>query len=93
MSEKSAPLVEFRKVGLVFGKTVVHRDLSFKINAGESITILGPSGAGKTQILKMIIGLTRPTSGEVLIGGKDVTRRPATDHSATHRTNGNLAGQ
>ena len=68
----AAPLIEFKNVELAFGKTVVHKSISFKIQAGESVTILGPSGSGKTQILKMIIGLTRPTKGEILIEGREI---------------------
>ncbi|MEZ4753270.1 MAG: ATP-binding cassette domain-containing protein [Bdellovibrionota bacterium] len=59
--------VELKNVSMKFGSLVVHKDISFAINKGESVTILGPSGSGKTLILKMIIGLLKPTSGEVKI--------------------------
>ena len=46
------------------------------IEAGEFFTLLGPSGSGKTTCLRMIGGFTLPTSGRILIGGEDVSRRP-----------------
>jgi phospholipid/cholesterol/gamma-HCH transport system ATP-binding protein len=63
-------VIEFRNVGLKFGSTVVHRDLTFSVDAEESITVLGPSGSGKTLLLKLIAGLIQPTSGEVRVFGR-----------------------
>jgi spermidine/putrescine transport system ATP-binding protein len=48
-------------------------DLDLKVPAGEFFALLGPSGCGKTTTLRMIAGLESPSSGQVLIGGKDVT--------------------
>lgn len=65
--------VEFQQVTKIFGtfNAVDHIDL--KVGDGEFICLLGPSGCGKTTSLRMIAGLETPTSGKVLIGGKDVT--------------------
>ncbi|ADO41252.1 Fe(3+) ions import ATP-binding protein fbpC [Ketogulonicigenium vulgare Y25] len=49
-------------------------DISLNISKGELIALLGPSGCGKTTTLRMIAGFVQPTSGEVIIDGKDVTR-------------------
>jgi len=68
----TSPMVELRRVSRRFGGQVVHRDISFKLDAGETVTLLGPSGTGKTLILKMIMGLLRPTSGEVWVMGKRI---------------------
>jgi phospholipid/cholesterol/gamma-HCH transport system ATP-binding protein len=65
-------IIEFNNVGLTFGRHEVHKSLNFKISAGESITILGPSGTGKTLILKMILGLIKPTRGDVRVFGKSL---------------------
>lgn len=54
-------------------KEIVHavNDLSFQVNRGEIIGLLGPNGAGKTTTMKMICGLLKPDSGEILINGVD----------------------
>lgn len=67
MNAENSPIITFDKVGIAFGDIVIHEDISFSINAGESVTILGPSGIGKTLILKMIVGLLRPTSGTATV--------------------------
>ena len=66
--------VEFQDVYTSFGFNHIHKGISFKLNAGEVTTILGPSGAGKTIILKLIMGLTWPNSGSVLVMGRDVCK-------------------
>jgi phospholipid/cholesterol/gamma-HCH transport system ATP-binding protein len=48
----------------------IHHDISLKIHSGEIVVVLGPSGTGKTILLKLIIGLLMPTYGKVLINGK-----------------------
>ncbi len=55
-------------------KALDHLDLA--VEEGEFFALLGPSGCGKTTLLRSIAGLERPTSGKVLIGGRDVTRTP-----------------
>jgi phospholipid/cholesterol/gamma-HCH transport system ATP-binding protein len=59
--------VEFRNVEKKFGETTVLHDLCFGIHRGKITTILGFSGAGKTTLMKHILGLTPPTSGEVVV--------------------------
>jgi phospholipid/cholesterol/gamma-HCH transport system ATP-binding protein len=68
MPERS-PVIEFKNVSMRFGALTVHRDLSFKIYPGESVTLLGPSGVGKTLVLKMIMGLLVPSGGEIMVMG------------------------
>ena len=55
-------------------------DVSLEVNQGEVLGYLGPNGAGKTTTMKLLVGLTRPTKGRVLIDG-----RPAGDHRARER--------
>src|SRR5437870_9850363 len=50
------------------------QELSLEVRDGEFLVLLGPSGCGKTTALRCIAGLEEPSSGEVLIGGRDVTR-------------------
>lgn len=72
MAATTEPLVELRHVGLTLGTTVVHRDIHLSLYPGEAATILGPSGAGKTMILKLIIGLIAATHGSVIVTGEDL---------------------
>jgi spermidine/putrescine transport system ATP-binding protein len=69
-------MVELRQVTKRFGKHEALKDASFAINAGEFMTFLGPSGCGKTTCLRLISGLDTPTSGRILIDGKDITFDP-----------------
>jgi ABC-type sugar transport system ATPase subunit len=65
--------VAFESITKQFGAVKAVDDVSFELADGEFVCLLGPSGCGKTTTLRMIAGLEKPTSGRVLIGGKDVT--------------------
>lgn len=54
--------------------TVANRDLSFEVERGNVVTILGPSGVGKSTLLNILGGMDTPTSGEVLIDGTDIAK-------------------
>ena len=64
-----SPLVSFRKVSACLGQKVILHDLSFDVEAGETLVLLGRSGSGKTTALKMVNGLLLPSAGEVSIEG------------------------
>jgi ABC-2 type transport system ATP-binding protein len=55
---------------------VANDDLSLDVRAGEVFGLLGPNGAGKTTLVSQVLGLLRPTSGEILLDGVDVVHRP-----------------
>jgi ATP-binding cassette subfamily B protein len=61
--------IELQKVSIVYGEKSVLKDASFKITAGTKNAIIGPTAAGKTQLLSLLTGLLRPTSGTVMIDG------------------------
>ena len=64
------PLIEFRSVSRRFGMQEVLRDVSFVLNRGESVAIIGESGCGKSVTLKLMIGLLAPSKGDVLLDGR-----------------------
>ena len=68
--------VEFRGVSFAYGQTIVLHDISFKIPAGGSLAIVGPTGSGKTTLVNLIPRLFDVQQGEVLVDGISVTRRP-----------------
>ena len=59
-----------------FGEHLIIPTLDLTINDGEFVTLLGPSGCGKTTLLRMIAGLETPTTGKVILDGKDITKLP-----------------
>ena len=68
--------IEFKNVSLMYGEKPAVEEASFSIKAGTKTAILGPTAAGKTQLLYLLIGLIKPTTGEILIDGK-----PLADYS------------
>ena len=65
-------MVELRQVDVAFGRGLVLRSINLTIPRGQTLVIIGESGCGKTVLLKTIIGLVRPTRGQVLFDGKDL---------------------
>ncbi len=72
MSEKLRGGVEFKNVSFSYDGTPVLKDVSFKINAGETVAIMGETGSGKTTLVNMIPRLYDPKRGEVLVDGVNV---------------------
>jgi phospholipid/cholesterol/gamma-HCH transport system ATP-binding protein len=66
------PLVETRHLSVRFGRQPVLRDINLTIPRGQTLVIIGESGCGKTVLLKSLIGLVRPTQGEVLFDGQNL---------------------
>jgi len=64
--------IELKSVSKQFGQVTAVNQVSFAVREGELLALLGPSGGGKTTVLRMIAGLEMPTSGDVFIGGKRV---------------------
>ena len=68
------PFIRFEKVRKAFGKKEVFQDLTLDIYKGETITIIGGSGTGKSILLKLLLGLIRPEGGKILFDGQDVLK-------------------
>ena len=71
-------LIEIQNISKIYNSTAVPvqaiKDVSLKIDKKEFTAIVGPSGSGKTTLLNILGGLDKPTSGKVIIDGKDITR-------------------
>ena len=79
--------VEFKNVTKRYGMNthapLVIKGVDFEIEKGSLTTILGPSGCGKTTVLRMIAGLETPTSGQIMMDGKDVTTLGPADRNVS----------
>ncbi len=82
-------MIKFNHVTKSFNEDeVVLSDVSFSIERGQTKIILGASGSGKSTILKLILGLIRPDSGEIVVEGQDITKLPDRDLTQIRRTIG-----
>jgi branched-chain amino acid transport system ATP-binding protein len=67
------PILELRNVRASYGPIEVLHGVNLSIGRGEVVALLGPNGAGKSTMIKVVSGLLRPTSGQLIVGGRDVT--------------------
>lgn len=65
--------LEINNLTKIYNKKTVLNDISFNVNDGEFLSILGPSGCGKTTLLKILIGIEKPSNGEIIKNGEDIT--------------------
>ena len=65
-------VIEVSKVNKQYGNTRAVKNLNFKINKGSIIGLLGPNGCGKSTTIGMMLGLIKPTSGEVIINSENI---------------------
>jgi len=79
MRNKVTELLALDKVSAGYGDSIVLEDVSFSMNEGDSLALLGRNGVGKTTLLVTLMGLTRMHKGSVRWAGKDIARMP------THR--------
>lgn len=68
--------LELVNVSKSYGKIDVIKDMSISVDTGEFFVVLGPSGTGKSTLLKLIVGIEQPDEGKISIDGKDVTSLP-----------------
>ena len=70
------PGIRLQRLRRDFAGFAAVADVDLDVEDGEFLTILGPSGSGETTLLALIAGLLQPTSGHIVIGGRDVTGSP-----------------
>ncbi len=66
------PIIQFKEVSKAFGSKVILDKVSFAITPGETVAVIGPSGTGKSTVLKLLIGLLPLDSGDIIIKGQSV---------------------
>ena len=69
----TAPLLETRALCRNFGALAATRDVDFRLEAGARHALIGPNGAGKTTFINLLTGVISPSSGAVLLRGRDIT--------------------
>lgn len=79
------PLVECRNVSVRFGGQSILSNINLRIAHGQTLAIIGESGCGKTVLMKTIVGLIRPTAGEVLFDGRDLNQLSPAELTETRR--------
>src|SRR3984893_10379659 len=70
------PYLELDRLEKRFGTLPVTREVSLSVGQSEIVALLGPSGTGKTAILRLVAGFEIPDSGRIVVEGEDVTRTP-----------------
>src|SRR4051812_22216141 len=65
-------VIEVKDFNKSFGQKAIHRGVNLTVNKGECVGLIGGSGSGKSVILRSLIGLEKPNSGQVIIYGKDI---------------------
>jgi phospholipid/cholesterol/gamma-HCH transport system ATP-binding protein len=82
------PVIELREVSLNFDEKQVLSRISFRVDLGETLFLLGVTGSGKSLILKLILGLIKPDSGQVLVEGRDLAPLPEEEFDQFRRRMG-----
>lgn len=70
----AAPLISYRGIYKSFGDKVVLQGIDLDVYPGETLVVLGRSGSGKTVMTSMLVGLTRPDKGSIMLAGKEITQ-------------------
>lgn len=81
-------MIELQKVVVAYDDRVILDHVDLTIHDGETLAVLGGSGAGKSTILRLIIGLQKPTSGHILVDGVDITELSEDEFNVVRRKMG-----
>lgn len=72
-----APLLKVDNIEVYYGMIKALKGISFEVNKGEIVALIGANGAGKTTTLHTVTGLLKPKTGSIVFNGKDITKTPA----------------
>jgi phospholipid/cholesterol/gamma-HCH transport system ATP-binding protein len=86
-------VIELRDVWTQIGTVFIHRDINLCVRSGEVLAVIGESGSGKSMLLRLMLGLGRPSRGEVKVFGRPLQDCPADDLKRTRRRWGVLFQQ
>ncbi len=78
-SNPAGPIVLFNDVSITFETKAVLKNISFQVDRGQTLIILGPAGCGKSVLMKLVDGLLRADTGRICVFGQDITRMPERD--------------
>ena len=81
-------MIELRNVVVAYESRVILDSINLTIDDGETLVILGGSGSGKSTLLRLLIGLQRPTSGQIIVDGTDITTLSEDEFNTVRRKNG-----
>lgn len=84
------PAIEVRNLDFSYEKTPVLSNVNFSVNRGDFLAIIGPNGGGKSTLMKLIVGLLKPSAGEVRVFGEKVPSKKVSLGYVPQNTNGNL---
>ena len=77
MEHSTAPFLVLSGLTKRFGDFAAVRDVDLEIREGEFFTLVGPSGSGKTTMIRLLVGMDRPTSGDIRLKGESLNKIPA----------------
>ena len=75
-------MLEIKDLFVSYGLMEVLHGISLKVDDRELVSVIGPNGAGKSTLIKTVMGLVKPTGGQILYNGQDITRLPAHKRAA-----------
>lgn len=84
------PAIEIRNLSFSYEKTPVLSDVNFSVDAGDFLAIIGPNGGGKSTLMKLIVGLLKPSEGDVRVFGEKVPSKKVSIGYVPQNTNRNL---
>jgi len=84
------PAIEIRNLSFAYEKTPVLSNVNFSVDAGDFLAIIGPNGGGKSTLMKLIVGLLKPSEGDVRVFGEKVPSKKVSIGYVPQNTNRNL---